>query len=237
MSDRSRAEQARLNGARSKGPVTEEGKARSVRNALKHGRYAKATPGAVPATLLRSEAPALYRELLKRYTRELGCHSPVEKDLLAELCDVDLKLRRFSVAETRALDHHIALQAEDRRQRAGSLRGFDQADCLSAALGTLLRESPILHFTTSVQGRLLKARRDILDTLFRLRKERAAKPSRRKERTRHVVDTTESVAQFEPKSRAGRRQNSSISTVPQIEPPDGASTEETADSQERRSAA
>ncbi|MCX6603906.1 MAG: hypothetical protein NTV52_09955 [Acidobacteria bacterium] len=38
----SRAEQARLNGARSKGPTTDAGKERSRKARLLHGRYARA---------------------------------------------------------------------------------------------------------------------------------------------------------------------------------------------------
>ena len=53
------------NGARSHGPVTPEGKARSSRNSEKHGMYSR-------YTLLPHESPEAYEELRQRYHGDLA---------------------------------------------------------------------------------------------------------------------------------------------------------------------
>ncbi len=47
---------------------------------------------------LRSGAPALYDEFLKRDTRETGCSKLIGGDRLVGLCNINLELRCFSVA-------------------------------------------------------------------------------------------------------------------------------------------
>ena len=66
MSKKSKAQIARENGAKSKGPATEEGKAKSARNAIKSGDYAQKLSLFVPpdAALLCNEDRQAFFELL-----------------------------------------------------------------------------------------------------------------------------------------------------------------------------
>ncbi|MFN0101171.1 MAG: terminase large subunit domain-containing protein [Bryobacteraceae bacterium] len=61
---RTKAEQARINGAKSKGPKTKDGKRRSQQANLKHGLYAKA----VPVGSLFTESEAVLGEIRSHFT-------------------------------------------------------------------------------------------------------------------------------------------------------------------------
>ena len=70
-------EAARRNGARSRGPVTAEGKARSSRNALKHGL------AALEHFVLEDEAPSELEELAARLMAEIDPESEIEARLVS----------------------------------------------------------------------------------------------------------------------------------------------------------
>jgi hypothetical protein len=69
---------ARANGARSKGPVTEQGKAASSLNALRHGL-------AVGTLVLTSESRPQFEALLQGYLNEYQPQGQTEEDLVEEL--------------------------------------------------------------------------------------------------------------------------------------------------------
>ena len=72
-------EAPRRNGARSRGPVTEEGKARASRNALKHGLTA------MHHLVLEDEAPSELEELTARLMAEVAPMSEIEARLARRL--------------------------------------------------------------------------------------------------------------------------------------------------------
>ena len=65
-------EASRRNGARSKGPVTEEGKAKASRNALKHGLTA------MHHLVLEDEAPSELEEMTARLMAEVAPETEIE---------------------------------------------------------------------------------------------------------------------------------------------------------------
>jgi hypothetical protein len=72
-------EASRRNGARSKGPVTAEGKARASRNALKHGL------AALHHLVLEDEAPSELEDLTARLLDELGAATELEARLVRRM--------------------------------------------------------------------------------------------------------------------------------------------------------
>ncbi len=121
------------NGAKSQGPVTAEGKARSARNAEKHGIYAH-------HIVLRSESTPAYEDLCTRYYQHFAPQSPLEADLVDQLIAATWKLRRFSSLETAALDHALATSTESVKQTYSTVdeetRAYLAYDQLAQANGT-----------------------------------------------------------------------------------------------------
>lgn len=89
----SRGEQARINGARSRGPVSEAGKARSARNRLEHGFYAERFP------VLDGEDAAAFAGLRDGLVEELLPDGVLETALVHRLAATLWKLERADAME------------------------------------------------------------------------------------------------------------------------------------------
>ena len=101
MSKLTKAESARINGAKSKGPKTEEGKARSRFNALRHGLAAKTV------CLTEKERP-IFEAMVAAYNERFRPADTVEEDLIEQMCVAKWRQRRCWSMETAAL----SLQAD-----------------------------------------------------------------------------------------------------------------------------
>ncbi len=91
-------EAARRNGARSRGPVTAEGKARSSRNALKHGL------AALQHFVLEDEAPSELEELTARLIAEIEPESEIEARLVKRMAIAFWKSERAERIEVALFD-------------------------------------------------------------------------------------------------------------------------------------
>lgn len=96
----SKSDSARANGAKSHGPKTEAGRARSSQNALKHGFSAQ-------TIVLPSEDPAEFQQLLASYLDDFHPSSPVELDLVHHMVAAQWRLRRLATIETQLIDQAI----------------------------------------------------------------------------------------------------------------------------------
>src|SRR5689334_14492242 len=91
---------SRANGAKSRGPVTAEGKERSRRNALKHG-FASA------AVVLTSEDWDSYLETRECYIRRFQPADEIELDLVEQMVAARWRQQRIWSIESSALDDEL----------------------------------------------------------------------------------------------------------------------------------
>jgi hypothetical protein len=113
---------ARRNGARSRGPVTEEGKAKASCNALKHGLTA------LHHLVLEDEVPDALEALIATVTEETGAASEIEARLARRLAIALWKGERAERIETTLFDAAQKLrppQAGFRWEEADPLTTFD----------------------------------------------------------------------------------------------------------------
>ncbi|WP_321474194.1 hypothetical protein [uncultured Paludibaculum sp.] len=150
MATLTRSEQARINGARSRGPVTAEGKARSAR--------------------LKNEDLPAFEGLVERRTQDFRPVNSFEASLVREIAALERKYDRLSAIETRHIDLQIAQETEAHRRQAGSLRGVTSLDVTAFGIGKLVETTRILPFYAIELTRLQRARRQVLDTLIAYRK-------------------------------------------------------------------
>ena len=97
-----KAEQARINGAKSKGPSTAEGKTRSCRNALKHGLTAK------NHTVLTIERDFEYQAVLDSALQTFRPDGLFAREMVEEFTHLKWCLTRLRQLETALLDFQIA---------------------------------------------------------------------------------------------------------------------------------
>ncbi|MCC6362582.1 MAG: hypothetical protein IT165_03610, partial [Bryobacterales bacterium] len=93
----SRAEASRINGAKSRGPVTPEGKARSSQNALKHGLASR-------AVVLFNESHEEYDALLLEYRTLFKPMDQYEADRVTDIVNARWRIRRIQRFETAVID-------------------------------------------------------------------------------------------------------------------------------------
>jgi len=113
----------------STGPKTEEGKAASSQNSLKHGLTAK-------TALLPGEDPTEYEALTQGMTIDLGPGNTVESSLVTELVDLQWRLQRvprleatilsFDIPDFKALNNISLHAARMKRQYSASLKELHQ---------------------------------------------------------------------------------------------------------------
>jgi hypothetical protein len=92
-----RRDAARANGAKSQGPVTSEGKAKSALNAITHGLTAS-------AIVLTTESKEKYAALLAAYLEKCDPDGPIETDLVEEIVAAKWQQRRVAAMITALLD-------------------------------------------------------------------------------------------------------------------------------------
>src|SRR3954471_16266180 len=96
---------SRVNGAKSQGPKTEEGKARSSRNGTKHNLCGASV------VLLSTENPDDYLYHFESYMRRFQPIDKVETDLVAKLIAASWRERRIDLMESSLAEVEMLRQA------------------------------------------------------------------------------------------------------------------------------
>ncbi len=100
MTSNLKSETARINGAKSKGPITPDGKARSSTNARRHGL-------ASAPILLPGESKEDFQQLLADYMDQFHPRTPVETDLVETMAISRWRLRRLLTFEASLFDEEM----------------------------------------------------------------------------------------------------------------------------------
>lgn len=158
---RSRAEQARINGAKSRGPVTPEGKARSALNNLKHGAYAS------PNTVLANEDPVAYDLSLQACIRRFRPADPFEHNLVRDICNTDWLINRNRATEASLINSELLAQ-----QLPPELRDSPcpEPELTAQAVDSLLGRSRTLAHVQRQIHQLIITRQRLLKTLLDARR-------------------------------------------------------------------
>jgi hypothetical protein len=161
MSKLTKSESSRLNGAKSRGAVTPEGRARSSMNATCHGITSK-------TLILQNESQDQFVEMMNAYLEYLQPSSQIEIDLISDMVAARWRLRRVWRFETAMLDIEMEAQSDDFGKRFlisdEDMRGglaFTSLVDKSKGISTILRYD--IHLTRTYRKSL-----DALHTLRRL---------------------------------------------------------------------
>jgi hypothetical protein len=154
MRTESQIEASRANGARSRGPVTPEGKRNSSRNSIKHGLLAS-------TIVLKGEIEDRFLEVLNDLIVELQPETAVECSLVEMMAAARWRQLRLWGMEKAGMDYQI------RNQAVGSGRGEDNATRASIAFRTLSDDSRSLdlinRYDSRYERQYLRAHRRLLE--------------------------------------------------------------------------
>ena len=153
---------ARVNGAKSKGPTTEEGKAKSALNALRHGLLAG-------SLVLTSESRAKFDALLSAYLDEYQPEGQTENDLVEEITAAKWQQQRCWTLTTALLDVTMDRMA---KEISNEFQQIDNAARTALAFAKQTDESGALTLLHRYAARHARDYHRALDKLRQIQSER-----------------------------------------------------------------
>ena len=163
-----KSETARINGAKSHGPKTPEGKETSSKNSLKHGHTARST------ILLQCESPEDFKEFFAEHIAIHQPATPPELELVDQMAVARWRIRRFVAAETVLIDCEII------RNQAAISKEFATTDSdvhTAMAIRSLADESRALSLMSRYESRLQRCHDKAYAALRELQRLRGDQPS------------------------------------------------------------
>jgi hypothetical protein len=163
-----RSEQARRNGAKSKGPVSIEGKLRSSQNSTKHGFVAD------KVVVLQNELPGAFDRLYTAFAQKFKPKDDAERELVLQASAARWRLRRLWSLETTLWD----LQMDEQREHLDkTFERFDEHTRQAVAFQSLADGgSRAFTLLSRYETRISREYDRAVRALDRLRQERENEP-------------------------------------------------------------
>ena len=165
---------SKINGRKSKGPITPEGKARSSQNAVTHGLHAR-------AVVLAGEDPEKYNRFKAAYIAYWNPQSILEDDLITDIVSSRWRLNRLLATETATIDHEVDQQRESVTQEFTKI---DEPTRTALAYSALANEGRTLVVMGRSETRYRRAIDRATDKLLLLRRENREKHETEKEQNK-----------------------------------------------------
>jgi hypothetical protein len=165
MSSLRKIDSARANGAKSRGPITEEGRKKSSMNALKHGLNAR-TP------VLFNETDDEHADLLDSYVQDLQPVGSAEMAAVIDMVDAKWRQRRLLNIESQMFELKLLEQKEE---LDAACQSHNEVVAHTFAFRELA-ESRGLAMVSQMESRFKRDYSRALSDLLRLRRLRASTP-------------------------------------------------------------
>ena len=165
MSSELKSETARINGAKSHGPVTPEGKARSSANSRRHGLTS--------SVLLAGESDEAFRLLLADFTDHFQPRTGVETDLVEVMAIARWRLRRLLSIETHLFDLELCRR---RKQIDEDFDGMNHEDRLAFVFQKMSDNGNSLALLIRYEGSLNRSYDKAFKQLHQLQSNRPSAP-------------------------------------------------------------
>jgi hypothetical protein len=162
----SKSATSRANGAKSNGPVTPEGKARSSHNSSAHGIFTS-------PVVLRNENNADFLELEAAFLEEWDPQGPTEQVLLEQMIVARWRLARIWQAEAAGLDMQMDQDAPESERTFGQV---DEPCRTAAAFRHLADGSKFVELMQRYDRSLSRQFDRALTRLRELKRDRVPKP-------------------------------------------------------------
>ncbi len=157
---------SRANGAKSHGPVTPEGKARSAQNSTTHGIFRS-------PFVLRNESNPAFLELEAEFKEEWNPQGPTETALVEQMIICQWRLKRIWQTEVAAIDMQMD---QDAPELARQFVKIDEACRGARAFKNLADESKILDLMQRYDRSLSRQFDRALARLRELQRDRTPEP-------------------------------------------------------------
>ena len=168
MSSILKSETARINGAKSHGPVTPEGKARSSANSRRHGL-------ASASILMDGESSEHFQVLLADFVNQFQPQTAVETDLVEVMAIARWRLRRLLAIEAHLFDLEI-LASKDQIKYRSKAKVMEQEDRLALVFQRLGDNGNSLTLLLRYEGSLNRSYDKALKQLLLLQSARPSAP-------------------------------------------------------------